>query len=322
MKTVRATSTSLASRVSVAPILDPLEFARGALCGATFVAVDAAHETHVTKLQWMFERAGLAASMATALETMQFLREVQPLGGGYLTPAPLRAVELGPDCHLLVGPQPTKELQRHFASVRRAGAGRVINRSDILPLPRQSQATWRGSDRIEARVWTQSAISSAMKQLALSVVPDNLQVFAVRQAGGKRLEPAWVTLGTSSPCEWRGVGLFRSRTSAMRYRTFLAKYDAGKEFLEGPAVLDAARVQCGLAALQGQPLTTIITAKSGTTSISLPVAPPRSVRRLLVALCEADPKTFGRVWTCCVPAYMPVILEALQELSCETIRHE
>lgn len=318
MMTVRAVPTSFTTKVSVAPALDPLEFARGALCAATFVAADAARETHVAKLHSLFERAGLAPSMEVALGTMQFLREAEPLGSGYWTAAPVRIVELGLGCHLLVGPHPTSELQRHFTGLRRAGAGRVMNRAGTAALPRQSQAAWRGSDGNDARAWTQATISSAVKQFAPSVVADNLQVFAVRQAGGKRRESVWVSAGSSPPCEWSGVGLFRARTGATRYRYFLGKHEAGKEFLEGPAILDAARVQCGLAALQSQPLTTTITTISGTTSISLPVAPPRSVRRLLVALCEADPGSFGRVWKCCVPAYVPVLLEALQELSCET----
>jgi hypothetical protein len=321
--TVGMASMSLASSASVAaPSLDRLEFARSALCATTFVATDAARETHVARLYPLFERAGLAASMEAALGTMQFLREAEPLGGGYWITAPLRVVELDPECHLLVGPQPTSELQRHFTSLRRVGAGRVMNRADTAALPRQSQAAWRGSDGSDARAWTQSTINLAMKQLAPSVVPDNLQVFAVQQAGGRCREPAWVSAGNCPPCEWRGVGLFRARTGATRYRYFLGKHDTGKEFLEGPAVLDAARVQCGLAALQSQPLTTTINTISGTTSISLPVTPPRSIRRLLVALCETDPRSFGRVWRCCVPAYLPVLLEALQELSCETKHHE
>jgi hypothetical protein len=197
-----------------------------------------------------------------------------------------------------------------------------MNRADTVALPRQSQAAWRGSDGSDAREWTQSTISSALKRLAPSVVADDLQVFAVRQAGGRCREPVWISTGTCRPCKWRGVGLFRTRTGATRYRYFLGKHEDGNEFLEGPAVLDAARLQCGLAALQSQPLTITITTVSGTTSISLPVAPPRSVRRLLVALCEADPRSFGRVWTCCAPAYVPVLLEALKELCCEINNHE
>lgn len=316
-------STFLASnKLVAAPALDPLEFARSALCATTFVAKDAARETHVARLYPLFERAGLAASMEAALGTMQFLREAEPLGGGYWITAPVRVVELDPECHLLVGPQPTSELQRHFAGLRRAGAGRVMNRADTVALPRQSQAAWRGTDGSDARAWTQSTINSAMKRLTPSVVADDLQAYAVRQGSGRCHEPVWISAGTCRPCEWRSVGLFRTRTGAKRYRYFLGKHEAGNEFLEGPAVLDAARVQCGLAALQSQPLTTTITTVSGTTSISLPVAPPRSVRRLLVALCEADPRSFGRVWTCCAPAYVPALLEALKELSCETKNHE
>jgi hypothetical protein len=322
MTAVEVDSTYLDSSASIGPVLDPIEFARGALCAATFVAADSARETHVARLRNLFEPAGLATSMAAALGTMQFLREAESLGGGYWTTAPVRVVELGPDCHLLVGPQPTSELQRHFAGVRRVGAGRVMSVVGTTTLPRQSQVAWRGSDGSDARAWTQSAVSSAVSQLAPSVVADNLQAFAIRQAAGRRREPVWLEAGSSLTCEWRGIGLFRSRTGATSYRYFLGKYEAGKEFLEGPTILEPARCQCGLAALQSQPLTTTITAESNNISVSLPLTPPRSVRRLLVALCEVDPRSFGRVWTCRIPAYLSVLEEALQELNCETRHHE
>lgn len=304
------------------PALDPLEFARGVLCAATFVAADTARETHISKLHRLFEQAGLAASMTNVLGTMQFLREAEPLGGGYWISAPVRAVELGPDCYLLVAPQPTFELQRHFAGVRRAGAGRVVDRIGVQTLPRQSQAAWQGSDGSDARAWTESIVDSASKRLAPSVVDDSMQAFVIREYGGKRREPVWVKAGSSPACEWRGIGLFRARTSATHYRHFLGRYEAGKEFFEGPAILDAARLQFGLAALQNQPLTTVISTAAGTTSISLPVAPPTSARRLLVALCEADPRSFGRGWTCCAPAHLPVLEEALRELCCENAHHD
>ena len=60
--------------------IDPLEFARGALCAASFVATVATRETHVTKLRNLFEQVDLAASMADALGTMQFLRERRAAG--------------------------------------------------------------------------------------------------------------------------------------------------------------------------------------------------------------------------------------------------
>lgn len=316
-------STSLSSSSLIAPtVLDPLEFARGVLCATTFVATDQAREAHVARLSPFFERAGMASSMEVELKTMRFLREAERLEGGYWITTPVRVVELDSKFNLLVGPQPTSELQRHFANVRRAGSGRVMNGGGTVALPKQSQSDWQGCDGSDARAWTQSAINSAMTQLAPSVVADNLEVFALRRAGGRCSEPVWISAGTSTPCVWRGVGLFRVRNSARTYRYFFAKHDYGKAFLEGPNVLDAARVQYGLAALQSQPLTITIKTISGTTSITLQVTPPRSIRRLLVALCETEPRSFGRVWKCCSPAFLPVLLKALQELSCDREHHE
>ena len=42
---------------SAAPVIDPLEFARGTLCSLSFVATDTARETHVTRLHDQFDRA-------------------------------------------------------------------------------------------------------------------------------------------------------------------------------------------------------------------------------------------------------------------------
>jgi hypothetical protein len=305
----------------VLPVLDPLEFARGALCATSYLSTHESRETHVAKLQVMFERAGLAETMVESLRTMQLLREAEPLGGGYWIPAPLRVVDLSSNCCLLVGPQPTSELQRHFASVRRAGTGRVIDVAETLELPKQSQAAWRGSDGSDASAWAQAAVDSALKQLAPSLVVDGLEIFGTR-INGKRFEPAWVPLGSDAACEWRGIGLFRSRTSATRYRSFFGKYETGKEFLEGPAIRDLARLQFGFAALLRRPMTITIAAVSGATSISLPLAPPRNVWRLLVALCHVDPRSFGRIWTCCEPAHLPMLLAAIQELTCKTAHHE
>jgi hypothetical protein len=118
---------------------------------------------------------------------------------------------------------------------------------------------------------------------------------------------------SGAACEWRGVGLFRGRTSATRYRYFLGKFETDKKFLEGHAIHDA---------MQNQPLTITISAASGVTSFSLPLAPPQTVRRLLVALCDPDPRSFGRVWTLHESTLLPVLLAALRELNCETAHHE
>src|SRR5262245_60852873 len=98
------------------PQIDRLEFARGALSALSFVSPDTAREVHVNKLHDQFDRAAIAHVLAEALGTLQFLREAEPLDGGYWIPAPTRAVPLDEELSLLIGIQPTDELRRHFAS--------------------------------------------------------------------------------------------------------------------------------------------------------------------------------------------------------------
>ena len=306
---------------SAAPVIDPLEFARGTLCSLSFVATDTARETHVTRLQDQFERAGVAASMADALGTLQFLREAEPLDGGYWTPAPTRAVDLDGKRCLLVGVHPTAELRRHFGSARRAGAGRVVDAEEVAGLPRQSLAAWRGHDGSDASTWARTTIELAMRQFAPSIVGDGMEAFGTRTGKGataRHREPAWVRAGDISACAWRGIGLFRARTSATRYRYFLGRHQGESAFLEGPPAREPLRMQFGLAALQGQVLRIKVASSQGAVSISLPLSAPTALRRLLVALCDADTQSFGRIWTCRDPEYLPVLRATLQELECET----
>ena len=307
------------------PAIDPLEFARGTLCSLSFVATDLARETHVTKLHDRFERAGVATSMADALGTLQFLREAEPLEGGYWMPAPTRVVSLGGKPCLLIGVHPTDELRRHFASARRAGAGRVVDAEDVSDLPRQSLAAWRGHDGSDASTWARTTIELAMQQFAPSIVGEGLEAFGTRTGKGataRHRGPAWVQLGDGAACTWRGVGLFRAKTSATRYRYFLGRHQSDSEFLEGPPARDSLRMQFGLAALQDQALTIKIEESQGAVSISLPLGAPTALRRLLVALCDADMRSFGRIWTCRDPEHMPALRAALLELECQTAHHE
>lgn len=304
-----------------APVIDPLEFARGTLCALSFVATDTARETHVTRLQDQFERAGVAASMEAALGTLHFLREAEPLDGGYWIPAPTRKVDLDGEHCLLVGVHPTIELRRHFGSVRRAGVGRVVDAEEVVGLPKQSLAAWRGNDGSDASSWARTTIELAMQQLAPSIVSDGMEAFGTRSGKGaaaRQREPAWVQAGDSDACTWRGVGLFRARTSATRYRYFLGRHEGKAAFLEGPPARDSLRMQFGLAALVSRALTIKMASSQLAVSVSLPLSAPTALRRLLAALCEADAQSFGRIWTCRDPQHLPVLQAALQELECET----
>jgi len=295
--------------------VDSLEYARGVLCSLSFVATDTSREVHVSRLQEQFDRAGIAPSLGDALETLKLVREVEELGGGYWIPTPIRAIDV----------HPTVELLRHFRSARRAGAGRVADAEEVGGLQRQSLAAWRGYDGRTASTVARTAIESAMQQLAPSLVDEGLEAFGTRPgrgAAGRYREPAWVRVGDGAACTWRGVGLYRSRTSATRYRYFLGRHQSQSPFLEGPLAREPIRMQFGLAALQDQPLTIKITSSREAVSISLPLSAPTALRRLLVALCDTDARSFGRVWSCRNPEYLPVLQASLQELESETERHE
>jgi hypothetical protein len=318
---LRAPTMQSNLKESAAPFIDPLEFARGTLSALSFVATEAARETHVTRLQAQFERAGVAASMEAALGALHFLREAEPLDGGYWIPAPTRKVDLDGERCLLVGVHPTAELRRHFGSVQRAGMGRVVNAAEVVGLPKQSLAVWRGSDGSNASSWARTTIELAMQQLAPSIVSNGMESFGTtsgRGAAARQREPAWVRAGDSDTCTWQGVGLFRTRTSGTRYRYFLGRHEDKAAFLEGPQVRDSPRMQFGLAALASRALTIKMASSQLAESVSLPLSAPTSLRRLLAALCEADAQSFGRIWTCRDSQHLPVLQAALQELECET----
>ncbi|MCW5232492.1 hypothetical protein D8B34_02095 [Verminephrobacter eiseniae] len=305
------------------PPIDPLEFARGTLCSMSFVDTNTAREVHVTRLQYQFDRAGIVATMAGALETLKFLREAEPLDNGYWIPTPTRVVDLSGGHCLLVGVNPTAELRRHFSSVRRAGSARVVAADAVVNLPKQSLRAWRGHDGHDASAWARTVIESAMQQFAMSVMDEGVKTFGIKTsqgATGRSQAPVWVRPGDGAACNWRGVGLFRARTGAMSPRYFLGRH-RGRSFLEGPSVQEQTRMQLGLAALQNQSLTIGIETSRDAVSISLPLRAPVALRRLLVALCDAVPQSYDRKWICRTPEALPALRASLQELE-STTAHE
>lgn len=305
------------------PEIDALELARGALCVTSYEDANHAREVHISALLGYFNRAGLAST--DALKTLWFLREAQSLDGGYWIPAPTRTVSLGGDLRMLVAIQPTEELRRHFPAVSRAGSARITSAGEVIGLQEQALERWRGADGKSASVWANSAVEQAMSTLSPSLSGDDLEVFEAtpraRHLGG--WEPKWGRAGGGGDaCTWRGVGLFRARTGPATHRYFLGARRDGGNFLEGPAVYDVARMQFGLGGLQGRPFHPIVETARGVATVRLSIAAPTALRRLLVALCEEVPRSFGRVWTCRRPECMPMLTNVLLELSGEVEERE
>ena len=303
-------------------MIDSLEFARGVLSFTSFASVDVSREVHITKLSRYFEKAGIAS--IKTLETLRLLREAERLDGGYWIPVPTRAIPLADGLSLIVSIHPTDELRRHFPSVQRAGQGRIVETTEVSNLPTQSLNYWRQADGHNATDWAKSTINGARDNFAPSVGEDELEVFGTRPRLGAAnyWECFWARSGDGNACMWQGVSLFRAQTGQKKYRHFLGQRKGNSVFLEGPPVHEVPRMQYGLAALQGRPLCPELTLGNGVASISLPLAPPVAIRRLLMALCEEDRCSFGRTWYCRISACVPMLYNALKELSDEVLHHE
>lgn len=300
-------------------VLDALEVARSALSAASYQGRDEAQEVHIGRLLGHFNRVGLEVS--DALRMLRFLREAEPLEAGYWIPAPTRAVRLADDVCLIVGIHPTDELQRHFPSVRRGGAGRVVALRDVVDLPMQLLASWQGEDGLTAPAWTQQTIDAAVGHFVPSILDGETEVFTVRRrTADSAPEVIWIKVEDGG-LEFRGIQFLRTRLAPTKYRYFLGRYRSKEGFLEGPAVSEVARLQFGLAALTGLPLRPTLTTSNGAVLVNLPIPAPTPLRRLLVALCVEEQRSFGRRWLCKVDECQPVLRAALDDLSRGEIRH-
>lgn len=309
------------------PKFDPVEVVRGTVASLSVTTERAVHEMHIGRIQRIFSRTGLPSqALKRALEDISALREAEYLGKGYWLPAPTRAVSLDDDTSLLVSIAPTTELQRHFSSVRRAGLGRLVATAQVSHLPSQSLKSWRGTGNFDTVTWVRTLITSATNNFRPSIASADLEAFSVKSARhvtpSPRRKPVWLPITDRRVSAWNGVILFRSRLGPNSYRYFLGKLTSSRVLLEGPAVADNLSLQYGLASLLGEPLTVSTSSQADSMRVTLPLAAPRSVRRVLSALCEEYPKTFGYVWFCHKTECWTTVTSALQYLGCEVANHE
>ena len=309
------------------PNFDPIEVARGALASLSFRTEHLAHEVHTGRIQEIFFRSGTPQEkLIPALKALGDLREAEQLKYGYWLPTPSRRVSLNTETCLLVSIVPTTELKRLFQSVHRAGFGRLADTQQVMDLPCQSLQSWLGTGNMDTATWARTQIEFTSSKLKPSIASPDLEAFSVKATRmsnyASRHEPVWLLSTDRRASVWNDVKLFRSRLSARYHRYFLGRILGNSTLLEGPAVQDNLRLQYGLAALLGQPLTSSVVSKDNVRYLRLPLAVPRSAKRALNALCEPDLKSFGYLWICRQVECWSTVQTVLKDLGCEIANNE
>lgn len=303
---------------------DPVEYLRSAIAAYCCRPDLSAKEVHIGRLTRLYERAGLSNFLESSIDTLDQLREIQRLDGGYWLPTPIRYVGLTEEVGMILAVHPTEELRRHFRTVRRSGEARLLNPIDAATTANQSLVAWLGSDSRSTETWARLQLSLAKDLLAPSIYDDSVQVF-----GLKRMETAWATFGTptwltptsSGAASWQGFSLLRSRAGGKRYRYFLGRIGPKQSLLEGPQVKQHLRFRYGFAALLNLRLRIEVQQQGGRTLFKLPILPPESERRLLLALCLPEGLGDGYLWSCPTDEIWPIVRDGLQNLGCEYLNH-
>jgi hypothetical protein len=281
-----------------AATLDPVEFARGHLVGSAYLTSTSAREVHIQRLHSAFDRAGIANKLRFALRVLLLMREAEDLGHGYWFPTPMRAVE-NDVLTILVSASPTTELVRHFPSVRRTGYARVLSRVDSEGLPRQALDQWLGDVPRLTATWAQSEVDRARLAMGPTSPSGNVEYFCV-EASGPLQSPTFAPRWTHEPARAivlpDGIALCRQRLSVVASRYFVGQLDGKRLVAESNRVVDAGRLQFGMAALAGRKLSIGVTRLTEADIYFVPVQLPRPERRLLLALGQRDGRLPGRAY--------------------------
>jgi hypothetical protein len=301
------------------PSIDPLEYCRGQLAAFSYVSATAAREVHILRLRNSFERAGIGSKLRYSLLALNLMREVQELGGGYWFPTPLRVVPVD-EQGILVGAITTSELQRHFHGVARAGYARVSNRADVASLPEQALDDWLRLEVRDTVAWTEAQVAVARAGLGPTISTASIQFFSVattQSPPGPVIKPAWTDDARSSLPGPQGLVLCRERTAPERHRYFLGRVDGRRLTAEGPTPSDVTRLQFGLAALAGKPLTVDIVSRHSEFVFRFSAAVPRPEYQLTLALGVRDFTLPGKTFRVRNEGFSRAIVSRLRNLGCE-----
>jgi hypothetical protein len=294
-------------------ISDVVEYGRGQLAGLGYVSPNRTREIHVLRLRNAFDRAGIGSSLRYVLRVLDLMREVQQLKDGYWMPTPPRLVPLE-DTGILIAPSPTSELKRHFAAVERAGYARVVSHIREIDLPRQTINEWAGLETVDTKSWACEVVRNASKEMSPTVEPQNVEYFSVHRISGHSV-PHWSAGARAAATPDGKIVFCRTRLTENYYRYFWASAKKGKVALESPPPTEIDRLQYGIAALIGCPITVLLGANGDGVLLRLFAPVPRPERRLLLGLAVRSGR--GKTYQFGSTEHAHLIVTSLQRLGCE-----
>jgi hypothetical protein len=301
------------------PSIDAIEYGRGQLAALTYRSATSAREVHVLQLRNSFERVRIAHQFRYAFRVLDLMREVQQLGNGYWFPTPLRVVPIDEQV-ILVGPAPTRELQRHFPGITRAGYARILPQPGVHALPNQSLDDWLGLEVQDTVAWSDSQIAEAQAGMGPTISSSNVQFFSIEITSspfGKTPHPVWTDNLRTSLIGQQNIVLCRERIATERYRYFLGRLKGGRLTAEAPAPSDLARFQFGFAALQGNPFMVTLISHNDGSILHLSANLPRPEQQLILALGFRDGSLSRKAYRVPSDTFVPPIITRLQHLGCE-----
>ena len=299
--------------------IDAIEYCRGQLAAFSYVSVTAAREVHVLRLRNSFERAIITPKLRYALSVISLMREAQELRGGYWFPTPLRAVPVGGHA-ILVGVTPTSELQRHFNGVSRAGYARVLPQQPGLGLPLQELDSWLGLIVPDSAAWAENQLEDANASMGPTIAPANVQFFTVLSkpsSFGITTYPIWAESPRDALSSMYGIVLSRTRVGRESFRYFLGRVKGGRLVAEGITPKDTMRMQFGIAALAGRPISVNAEIDENTSTFHIPVNLPRSERQLILALGVRNVRIKGKAYCVRGAVFASLVASRLRNLGCD-----
>lgn len=298
---------------------DPVEYGRGQIAALGYVSSNQAREIHILRLRNAFDRAGIGQTLRYVLNVLTLMREVEELKGGNWALTPPRFVPLAKGS-MIIAPIPTDELSRHFAGIHRAGYARVLTEGAEIDLPRQSLDDWAGLEISDTKNWARSELRRSANEMTVTIEPQNVEFLYLRHNAGSfgtHTTPGWASDARVAAIAEDRTALCRSRLAKNYFRYFMGRLERGKVVSESPAPSDISRLQHGIAALTGRPITVLLDEDVRGCLVRIFSVLPRPERRVLFGLAPRCDSGFGKSYQPCTREHLKVITEMLQRLGCE-----